>query len=46
MKSKQIQRNMGKIGVPVLNLHPVFRIRNIFEFSDISPFPCTHFSKY
>ena len=29
MKSKQIQRNVGKIGVPELNLHPVDQITEI-----------------
>ena len=33
MKSKQIQKKCGKIGVPEFNLHPVFRIRNTFVFS-------------
>ena len=31
MKSKKIQINVGKIGVPELNLYPVHNVRNAWE---------------
>ena len=36
MKSKQIQKNVGKIGVPEFNLHPVIWIQVIKAICTLS----------